>query len=170
MVWYCRFWPRERDPESLLFSDVCPVPSTLKVERNPTTGELLGYNEVIDIVFQYFYVLSINNYLILQWNLKYTEWINDVVIITNFIPHTAFSFQWPPVTFIPSGLVPFTVIVSAHRATFPIIPNNSYMYDKDYLWAHMLLTAVACVGCNLRFLIKSLLNFKTSHSSNKYDD
>jgi len=29
-----------------LFSDVCPVPSTLKVERNPTTGELLGYNEV----------------------------------------------------------------------------------------------------------------------------
>ena len=41
-----RFWPRERDPESLLFSDVCPVPSTLKVERNPTTGELLGYNEV----------------------------------------------------------------------------------------------------------------------------
>ncbi|XP_078343350.1 superkiller complex protein 2-like [Oculina patagonica] len=42
-----RFWPRERDPESLLFSDVCPVPSTLKVERNPTTGELLGYNEVM---------------------------------------------------------------------------------------------------------------------------
>ena len=41
-----RFWPREQDPESLLFSDVCPVPSTLKVERNPTTGELLGYNEV----------------------------------------------------------------------------------------------------------------------------
>jgi len=29
-----------------LFADVCPVPSTLKVERNPTTGELLGYNEV----------------------------------------------------------------------------------------------------------------------------
>ena len=43
---YGRFWPRERDPESLLFGDVCPVPSTLKVERNPTTGELLGYNEV----------------------------------------------------------------------------------------------------------------------------
>lgn len=42
-----RFWPREQDPESLLFSDVCPVPSTLKVERNPTTGELLGYNEVM---------------------------------------------------------------------------------------------------------------------------
>lgn len=42
-----RFWPRERDPESLLFGDVCPVPSTLKVERNPTTGELLGYNEVM---------------------------------------------------------------------------------------------------------------------------
>ena len=41
-----RFWPRERDPGSLLFGDVCPVPSTLKVERNPTTGELLGYNEV----------------------------------------------------------------------------------------------------------------------------
>jgi len=42
-----RFWPRERDSESLLFADVCPVPSTLKVERNPTTGELLGYNEVM---------------------------------------------------------------------------------------------------------------------------
>ncbi|PFX34751.1 Helicase SKI2W [Stylophora pistillata] len=42
-----RFWPREQDPESLLFSDVCPVPLTLKVERNPTTGELLGYNEVM---------------------------------------------------------------------------------------------------------------------------
>ncbi|XP_074623537.1 superkiller complex protein 2-like [Acropora palmata] len=42
-----RFWPRERDSESLFYADVCPVPTTLKVERNPTTGELLGYNEVI---------------------------------------------------------------------------------------------------------------------------
>lgn len=41
-----RFWPRERDSESLFYADVCPVPTTLKVERNPTTGELLGYNEV----------------------------------------------------------------------------------------------------------------------------
>ena len=50
-----RFWPRERDSESLLFADVCPVPSTLKVERNPTTGELLGYNEVcIQFVYQTF--------------------------------------------------------------------------------------------------------------------
>lgn len=46
-----RFWPRERDPESLLFSDVCPVPSTLKVERNPTTGELLGYNKSYPFLF-----------------------------------------------------------------------------------------------------------------------
>ncbi|EDO38195.1 predicted protein, partial [Nematostella vectensis] len=41
-----RFWPRTRDTSSLFLAEVCPVQTALKVERNPTTGELLGYNEV----------------------------------------------------------------------------------------------------------------------------
>ncbi|XP_078603715.1 superkiller complex protein 2-like [Branchiostoma floridae x Branchiostoma japonicum] len=41
-----KFWPRERDPEALYSADVCPLQTTLQVERNPTSGELLGYKEV----------------------------------------------------------------------------------------------------------------------------
>ncbi|XP_019620739.1 PREDICTED: helicase SKI2W-like [Branchiostoma belcheri] len=41
-----KFWPRERDPESLYSAELCPVQTTLQVDRNPTTGELLGYKEV----------------------------------------------------------------------------------------------------------------------------
>ncbi|KAG8127653.1 putative Helicase SKI2W-like protein [Naja naja] len=37
-----RFWPREKDVQSLFALDVTPVHSTLQAERNPTTGELLG--------------------------------------------------------------------------------------------------------------------------------
>ncbi|XP_078422703.1 superkiller complex protein 2 isoform X2 [Cetorhinus maximus] len=40
-------WPREVCVDSLYHADVTPVHSTLKVERNQTTGELLGYKEVL---------------------------------------------------------------------------------------------------------------------------
>eukprot|EP00058_Branchiostoma_floridae_P003353 XP_002588841.1 hypothetical protein BRAFLDRAFT_99541 [Branchiostoma floridae] len=40
-----RLWPRERDPESLYSAELCPLQTTLQVERNPTSGELLGYKE-----------------------------------------------------------------------------------------------------------------------------
>uniref|UniRef100_UPI00358F66F8 superkiller complex protein 2 isoform X2 n=1 Tax=Myxine glutinosa TaxID=7769 RepID=UPI00358F66F8 len=39
------FIPREIDPESLFEGDVCTVPTLLAVDRNPTTGELLGFHE-----------------------------------------------------------------------------------------------------------------------------
>uniref|UniRef100_A0A8D0H0W4 SKI2 subunit of superkiller complex n=1 Tax=Sphenodon punctatus TaxID=8508 RepID=A0A8D0H0W4_SPHPU len=41
------FWPREKDIQSLLEVDVTPVHSTLQAERNPTTGELLGFREAL---------------------------------------------------------------------------------------------------------------------------
>ncbi|GCB72592.1 hypothetical protein scyTo_0002073 [Scyliorhinus torazame] len=41
-----KVWPREVCVDSLYHTDVTPVHSTLKVERNQTTGELLGYKEV----------------------------------------------------------------------------------------------------------------------------
>ncbi|XP_071097227.1 superkiller complex protein 2-like [Haliotis cracherodii] len=40
-----QFWPRERKPERLLSIGVCPVQTTIQVERNATTGQLLGYKE-----------------------------------------------------------------------------------------------------------------------------
>uniref|UniRef100_UPI00398EBB74 superkiller complex protein 2-like n=1 Tax=Pristiophorus japonicus TaxID=55135 RepID=UPI00398EBB74 len=42
-----KVWPREKCLDCLYHVDVTPVHSTLKVERNPTTGELLGYKEVL---------------------------------------------------------------------------------------------------------------------------
>uniref|UniRef100_A0A8C6V9T3 SKI2 subunit of superkiller complex n=1 Tax=Naja naja TaxID=35670 RepID=A0A8C6V9T3_NAJNA len=42
-----RFWPREKDVQSLFALDVTPVHSTLQAERNPTTGELLGFKEAL---------------------------------------------------------------------------------------------------------------------------
>ncbi|XP_042307058.1 helicase SKI2W isoform X2 [Sceloporus undulatus] len=42
-----RFWPREKDIHSLFEVDVTPVHSTLQAERNPTTGELLGFTEAL---------------------------------------------------------------------------------------------------------------------------
>uniref|UniRef100_A0A8D0DT23 SKI2 subunit of superkiller complex n=1 Tax=Salvator merianae TaxID=96440 RepID=A0A8D0DT23_SALMN len=42
-----RFWPREKDIHSLFEVDVTPVHSTLQAERNPTTGELLGFKEAL---------------------------------------------------------------------------------------------------------------------------
>ncbi|XP_067829841.1 helicase SKI2W, partial [Heptranchias perlo] len=42
-----KVWPREKCVDSLFHVDVTPVHSTLKVERNRTTGELLGYKEVL---------------------------------------------------------------------------------------------------------------------------
>ncbi|KAK7095479.1 superkiller complex protein 2-like [Littorina saxatilis] len=40
-----KYIARERRPERLFHSDVCPVQTTIVVERNPATGELLGYKE-----------------------------------------------------------------------------------------------------------------------------
>ncbi|XP_020373916.1 helicase SKI2W [Rhincodon typus] len=42
-----KVWPREVCVDSLYHVDITPVHSTLKVERNQTTGELLGYKEVL---------------------------------------------------------------------------------------------------------------------------
>ncbi|XP_034277358.1 LOW QUALITY PROTEIN: superkiller complex protein 2 [Pantherophis guttatus] len=42
-----RFWPREKDVQSLFALEVTPVHSTLQAERNPTTGELLGFKEAL---------------------------------------------------------------------------------------------------------------------------
>ncbi|XP_044275643.1 helicase SKI2W isoform X3 [Varanus komodoensis] len=42
-----RFWPREKDIQSLFKVDATPVHSTLQAERNPTTGELLGFREAL---------------------------------------------------------------------------------------------------------------------------
>eukprot|EP00105_Crassostrea_gigas_P020047 XP_011438724.1 PREDICTED: helicase SKI2W isoform X1 [Crassostrea gigas] len=40
-----RFWPREPHPENLYHAEVSGVQTTIQVDRNPTTGELLGYKE-----------------------------------------------------------------------------------------------------------------------------
>ncbi|XP_076455159.1 superkiller complex protein 2-like isoform X1 [Babylonia areolata] len=40
-----KYIPRERDPEALYLCDVCPLQTTIVVERNPATGHLLGYKE-----------------------------------------------------------------------------------------------------------------------------
>ncbi|XP_069775689.1 superkiller complex protein 2 isoform X2 [Narcine bancroftii] len=42
-----KIWPREKCVDALYQMDVTPVHSTLQVERNQTTGELLGYKEVL---------------------------------------------------------------------------------------------------------------------------
>ncbi|KAM6472552.1 superkiller complex protein 2 isoform 1-T1 [Liasis olivaceus] len=42
-----RFWPREKNIQSLFALEVTPVHSTLQAERNPTTGELLGFKEAL---------------------------------------------------------------------------------------------------------------------------
>ncbi|XP_032067231.1 helicase SKI2W [Thamnophis elegans] len=42
-----RFWPREKEVQSLFALEVTPVHSTLQAERNPTTGELLGFKEAL---------------------------------------------------------------------------------------------------------------------------
>ncbi|XP_041370282.1 LOW QUALITY PROTEIN: helicase SKI2W-like [Gigantopelta aegis] len=40
-----RFWPRKMCPDRILSLDTCPVQTTIEVERNATTGKLLGYKE-----------------------------------------------------------------------------------------------------------------------------
>ncbi|XP_060071895.1 superkiller complex protein 2-like [Ylistrum balloti] len=40
-----KFWPRECCPENLYSVDLCPLQTTIQVERNPTTGQLLDYKE-----------------------------------------------------------------------------------------------------------------------------
>ncbi|XP_014780595.1 SKI2 subunit of superkiller complex protein [Octopus bimaculoides] len=40
-----KYWPRTKHSENLLEMDVTPVQTTITVERNPTTGKLLGYQE-----------------------------------------------------------------------------------------------------------------------------
>ncbi|OWF39926.1 helicase SKI2W-like [Mizuhopecten yessoensis] len=40
-----KFWPRESCPDNLYSIDLCPLQTTIQVERNPTTGQLLGYKE-----------------------------------------------------------------------------------------------------------------------------
>ncbi|XP_061427572.1 superkiller complex protein 2-like [Lethenteron reissneri] len=41
------FWPRVGQADSLYHVDTGPAPTTVRVERNPTTGELLAYTEVL---------------------------------------------------------------------------------------------------------------------------
>ncbi|XP_033732664.1 helicase SKI2W-like [Pecten maximus] len=40
-----KFWPRESCPDNLYSVNLCPLQTTIQVERNPTTGQLLGYKE-----------------------------------------------------------------------------------------------------------------------------
>ncbi|KAK3087130.1 hypothetical protein FSP39_002080 [Pinctada imbricata] len=40
-----KFWPRTPDPENLLHTELCPVQTTIEVERDPRTGEIIGYKE-----------------------------------------------------------------------------------------------------------------------------
>ncbi|KAL4219308.1 hypothetical protein ACF0H5_021887 [Mactra antiquata] len=40
-----KFIPRQVEPLNLLHTDVTPLQTTIQVERNPTTGQLLGYKE-----------------------------------------------------------------------------------------------------------------------------
>ncbi|XP_052223384.1 helicase SKI2W-like isoform X15 [Dreissena polymorpha] len=40
-----RFVPRVPEPLNLLHTDLCPVQTTIQVERNPTTGHLVGFKE-----------------------------------------------------------------------------------------------------------------------------
>lgn len=42
-----RKWQRKRDPWSLLAALGAPVPSDLQAQRHPTTGQILGYKEVL---------------------------------------------------------------------------------------------------------------------------
>ncbi|XP_064407997.1 superkiller complex protein 2 isoform X2 [Latimeria chalumnae] len=42
-----KVWPRTKDINSLFHLDVTPVHSTLEAQRNPATGELLGFKEVL---------------------------------------------------------------------------------------------------------------------------
>ena len=47
MIVFHRFIPRVSQPERLYSLDVTPVPTTIVVNRNPTTGKLIGFSEVI---------------------------------------------------------------------------------------------------------------------------
>ena len=49
-MFYFRFYPREPEPNNLLHTDICPVQTTITVERHPTTGKLLGYKEVRNLL------------------------------------------------------------------------------------------------------------------------
>ncbi|PVD21624.1 hypothetical protein C0Q70_17423 [Pomacea canaliculata] len=40
-----KYVPRQRCPERLYHTQMCPVQTTVVVERNPSTGQLLGYKE-----------------------------------------------------------------------------------------------------------------------------
>ena len=44
---YISFWNRTPKPESLLKTSLCPSLTSISVTRDPVSGELLGYNEVI---------------------------------------------------------------------------------------------------------------------------
>lgn len=41
-----KFWSRDPDPDSLFHFETCAVGTTLKVDRDPTTGKLLQFREV----------------------------------------------------------------------------------------------------------------------------
>ena len=43
---HLRIWPREVNVESLYRSGPSPLHTQIAVERDPTSGELLGYHEV----------------------------------------------------------------------------------------------------------------------------
>ncbi|KAK4884408.1 hypothetical protein RN001_000679 [Aquatica leii] len=41
------FWPRKPDPSKLINYDFCPLSTTLKVQRNVNTGEIIEFREVL---------------------------------------------------------------------------------------------------------------------------
>ncbi|XP_031567069.1 helicase SKI2W-like isoform X2 [Actinia tenebrosa] len=43
------FWPREKEIENAMVAELCAVQTSIKVERNPKTGKLRGFNEVFSL-------------------------------------------------------------------------------------------------------------------------
>ena len=63
-----RFWNRIPQPKRLLFADIAPLSTTLKVDRDPSTGDNLNYL-VLNPIFllkHHFYILSKSKIFVFQ--------------------------------------------------------------------------------------------------------
>ena len=46
LIYFFRFWPRERNPDNLFEAGETANPFEMKFNRNPKTGELIDFREV----------------------------------------------------------------------------------------------------------------------------
>ena len=60
-----RFWNRIPQPKRLLFADIAPLSTTLKVDRDPSTGDNLNYL-VLNPIKHHFYILSKSKIFVFQ--------------------------------------------------------------------------------------------------------